>query len=405
MTRPWITAALINFLIAASLGALLRFAFVEEISWMNYKHILHTHSHLAMLGWLYLALYALIVGTFLPPERQEKRRYTSLFWLTQASVVGMLLSFPVQGYGLISITFSTLHILLSYLFVRWIWLDLPEEKSFSRLMLRTALVFMVLSTLGVWSMGPLMANGMRGSVWYYMAVQFYLHFQFNGWFLFAALALFFRFLEKHDLLFPPQKTRPFYVLLVLSGTLTYALAVAWSQPRTEVFLINGLGVFLQLLSLILLFLLIRKQLPRILSYFPGLAGILLRLALFSLAAKILVQSSVIIPFVAKAAYTIRNYVIGFIHLVLLGAMTSFVIAFALRGGLLQARSALSRLGIGLLVAGFLISEILLFLQGTLLWGAQGFMPFYYEMLFLGSALMPAGILILITAQLLRAFTK
>ncbi len=56
---------------------------------------------------------------------------------------------------------------------------------------------MVLSTLGVWSMAPLLANGLSGTEWYYWSIQFFLHFQFNGWFWFAALALWSRWAETH----------------------------------------------------------------------------------------------------------------------------------------------------------------------------------------------------------------
>ena len=60
--------------------------------------------------------------------------------------------------------------------------------------------------------------------------------------------------------------------------------------------------------------------------------------------------------------------------------------------MLSVRSRLSRLGMGLLLAGFFGSELLLFLQGTLFWGAKGFLPYYYEGLFGVSLLMPAGVL-------------
>jgi len=102
---------------------------------------------------------------------------------------------------------------------------------------------------------------------------------------------------------------------------------------------------------------------------------------------------VAVPFVAEAAYTIRNYVIGFIHLVLLGVISAFLFSLAYQGGILDRKASLVRIGIVTFVCGILLSELLLFLQGTLLWGAMGFLPFYYEILFAFSALMPFGILL------------
>src|SRR5690606_21113713 len=148
-----------------------------------------------MLGWIYQALFALLLHTF----GSTDRFYNRLFWVTQLAVIGMLVSFPIQGYGSVSIPFSTLHILCSYVFVVRFWRRLRSENRIATKFLRTALIFLVVSTIGLWSMGPLMALGMRGTALYYMSVQFYLHFQFNGWFLFTVIGLFFHLVQAHGL--------------------------------------------------------------------------------------------------------------------------------------------------------------------------------------------------------------
>jgi hypothetical protein len=56
-------------------------------------------------------------------------------------------------------------------------------------------------------------------------------------------------------------------------------------------------------------------------------------------------------------------------------------------------------GLWLLVVGLIGSELLLFLQGTLLWAAMGFMPYYYEGLLYISALIPLGISLIIFSQI------
>ena len=303
----------------------------------------------------------------------------------------MLLSFPIQGYALISITFSTMHIICSYVFAWWFWKDLKESKTFSTKMIKTALVFMVFSTIGVWAMGPLMTSSLRGSAWYYMAVQFYIHFQFNGWFIFAILAIFFTILEKQKILLKRRLLPIFYLFIVVSCFLTYALAVAWAKPLFPVFLINSTGVLFQLTALTFFLLIIWDSKRLILASFPGIKGILLRTAFFSFVVKILAQTFVVLPFFAKVAYTIRNYVIGFIHLILLGAVTCFILAYALEQNQLSMQSRLSKVGLWVIIAGFILSEFVLFLQGTMFWGTMGFLPKYYELLFSVSALIPLGV--------------
>ncbi|MCK5867256.1 MAG: hypothetical protein KAG14_02565, partial [Mycoplasmataceae bacterium] len=101
-----INIALGYFLIIALLGTLLRLFFVTNIP-LHYKHIVHAHSHVALLGWIYTALTSLIYFCYLK-EHQIQKKYNTLFWFTQVTIIGMLISFPIIGYALYSIIFSTL---------------------------------------------------------------------------------------------------------------------------------------------------------------------------------------------------------------------------------------------------------------------------------------------------------
>lgn len=396
MNPSWYRIALSNFFIAALLGLTLRFAFIQEIPFFKYKNILHAHSHVAMLGWLYLGLYGLLVAHFVPKAREASRFYQRLFWLSQISVWGMLFSFPFQGYGPVSIAFSVLHIFCSYTFAVNLWMDSKMINGFSRLLLRTALAFMVLSTLGIWAMGPLMALGFKHSIWYHLAVQFFLHFQFNGWFIIATLALFFRWMEGKGHYFSGKVQGWFYGLSVFATFLTFALAVAWSEPHSLVFACNSIGVLLQLAVLILF----TQQLwPLRTSIKAALTPVqfsLWQLALISFCFKILVQAAVALPFVAQMAYTIRNYIIGFIHLIMLGILSFFILG--IQYGQSERFSNQDKWGLFLLGGGIVASEGLLFLQGTLFWIGWGFMPGYYGLLFGASCLMPVGIAFLLFSK-------
>lgn len=398
MERKWLLVALGNLLVATGIGALLRFAFVAEVSWLHFKSFLHAHSHIAMLGWIYLALAVLLVPAFTGALEAKRERYDLLYWATQVAVLGMLFSFPWQGYGPVSISFSVVHIICSYIFALWLWRAVPFRGELSVLFLRLALGFMLLSTIAIWMMGPIMATSWRGSIFYYMAVQFYLHFQFNGWFLFGILALFFRYLERQGFSLQTFPRRWFIGLLVSSCVLTYALAVAWGNPTWPVFLTNSVGVLLQLVALFVFVYWFWPQRQLLLSRLSKASRALLNIGLISFAGKILMQSAVAVPFVAQAAYTIRNYVIGFIHLILLGAVTAAILSFAIHWRYLTADSPASRLGLWLIFSGFVGSELLLFLQGTMLWATLGFLPNYYELLFGISALIPLGIAIFLIGQ-------
>ncbi len=404
MKKIWVHTALLFFFIAACIGALLRWAFVTEVTWMEFRYFMHAHSHLAMLGWVFLILFTLLIHSFLSEEQQQRKVYKTLFVLQVISCGGMLISFPIQGYAFWSISFSTLHILISYLFVWFFWKDLSkniQKIQTSARFVKTALVFMIISTFALWAMAPLMTSELRGSALYYATVQFYLHFQFNGWFVFTVLGLFFKLLEEANIKIPIKTEKTFYYLLVISCFPTFALAVAWSNPLAIVFWINSTGVAIQLFALIGFIVLMKKILPKTKTVLTGSARKLIGIAFICFIAKILMQSAVIIPAMATVSYTIRNFVIGFIHLFLLGVVSHFVFGFAKAKGLLKINNLLSKAGMILFVISFFLTEFILFIQGFLLWIAIGFVPYYYEGLFFFSVLLPLSILLILIGEIFQ----
>ena len=106
-----IQIALSSFLAAIMLGLMLRYTAVENLNFV-YKYVVHTHSHIAMSGWVYLALITIITKLYLN-NSIPKKTYRFIFGNTLVSIVGMLASFPFQGYALISIIFSTLYLIAS----------------------------------------------------------------------------------------------------------------------------------------------------------------------------------------------------------------------------------------------------------------------------------------------------
>ncbi|AKA35441.1 hypothetical protein [Flagellimonas lutaonensis] len=107
--------ALFYFCLAAIFGVVLRLFPVVETQ-ANYKFIVHTHSHIALLGWVYIALASLLYRCFIRTGTTDPT-YLHIFWFTQLTLVGMLFTFPFQGYALFSIIFSTLFLFASYWFL------------------------------------------------------------------------------------------------------------------------------------------------------------------------------------------------------------------------------------------------------------------------------------------------
>jgi len=395
--RPWFRIALLNLTIAAVIGCVLRSIYLVEIPYVRFKPLLHAHSHVAMLGWVFMALMVFLLEDV---DRQKPRgRHRILLLLVQLAVIGMLVSFPVQSYGPVSITFTSLHLLLSYALVVIAWRGTRDWLAAgSRRLVRIAVVMMVISTIGVWSMAPLLANGLFGTEWYYWSIQFFLHFQFNGWFWFAALALWSRWAETHGV---AEAMDPFTIRLwLVSSVLTFALAIAWSERHWTIIAINSVGVLLQLWAGWRTAGSIRRAQAKLHSKAQLWAWRCVTYALIGMGLKVLMQAVVAVPQVAVMAFTIRNYVIGFIHLNMLGAISMMLFAMALLRGWFVSTDRLVRIGLSLFTGGMLLSEAALFLQGTLFWVGWGMIPGYHWIQLLTSVPIPLGVIALL-AHLVR----
>jgi len=386
MPKKLVVICLINFLIAALLGLLLSYYFIDPID-LNYRFLIHAHSHTAMLGWIYLMLFTLIVHYFIP---DKKPVYNRLFWLTEFAVIGMLLSFPFQGYAAISISFSTLHIFCSYYFVYLIWKHHQINNLPARYLLKASLLFMLLSTVGVWCLGPAVSILGKASAFYQIAIQFFLHFQFNGWYLIAVIAVFFHIIQLKD----SKRFRLFFKLLIVSTILTLALPVNWYAPHSFLYYINSLGVLIQFFALILFLKLVKPYRISLIKHNSKLNFHLLNFAIFCFILKSVLQLISLTPEFSQVAYQHRNFVIGFLHLAMLGVISGFLFFFILQSRLAITNHVL-RIGIYVFVFGFIITEILLMLQGGMFYLGNGFMPNYYMLLFIFSMLLPLGIVLLL----------
>src|SRR5215471_11154239 len=124
----WTTFTLINLCIVALLGMTLRTKLLFTVPFIDFKNFLSAHSHFAFGGWVTLALMLLYITNLLPNEQQQKKTYQWILWGIEISAVGMVVTFPFQGYGLFSIIFSTLFIFFTYAF-SWIFIkDLRKTR-------------------------------------------------------------------------------------------------------------------------------------------------------------------------------------------------------------------------------------------------------------------------------------
>ncbi len=392
-----IRIALAYFVMAAILGVVLRSFYSIEIP-INYKFIVHTHSHIALLGWVYMGLTTLLYKLFLSKQGIELK-YRRIFWFTQVTLVGMLVTFPFQGYALFSIIFSTLFLFASYVFT-WIFIkNVPSEfkQTNSYTCVKIALYYMVLSSLGPWALGAIMNTLGAESIWYRLSIYFYLHFQYNGWMILGLLGVFIYVLERNDIKIPKATFNRFFWWINLGIVLTFSLSTLWTKPHIFLYVIGGLGAILQIMAfgiLLLLVLRCKEKLFQILT--PLQKSLLLTVAVF-VGVKILLQFLTAFPYFADLAASITDFTIGYLHWTFLGVVTIGLLLFLNYFKLLK----LSKRAYALYLIGFLLTEFLIFTKGILAWQSESLFKGYFEALAISSFLLPLALVFLMGANLKR----
>ncbi len=283
------------------------------------------------LGWIFNLLSLAFIHEHIAEDR--RRKYINLFLSIQVLLLGMLISFPLQGYGLYSIAISTLHTVLVGVFALWFFRDTRTDGfDASKWFARMALIFFLISAIGPFTLGPLMINGLGQTKWYYFAVYYYLHFQYNGVFTFGVFSLLFGMIKDKGITLDQGLIKKFGYLLMYACFPAYFLSTLWAEPGI---IFNTIGFIAALMQLATLYYLLK-----ILRVIPGTVRkelsvsvkILLAVSLFSFVVKLLLQTLSAHPVIAQVAYTIRNYVMAYLHLVLLGMISTFLIAWCIDKG-------------------------------------------------------------------------
>lgn len=389
-----ITVALGYFLVIAILGLVLRLFFVVDID-LNYRHIVHTHSHIALLGWVYTALSTLIYYCFID-QKNISKKYRRLFWCTQLTFIGMLISFPLTGYALFSIIFSTLFLLVSYWFFGFIIKHTKQKlkNGNSYKLIKVSFWFMMFSSIGPWVLGAIMNTLGNTSIWYKNAIYFYLHFQYNGWFIVALIGLFFYQLEKQQIEISKKEFKRFYWLLISSVLLTFCISVLWTKPPIIFNLLGGLGSILQFFAFGYLFKILKPQIKN-LSLRTPLTKLVFTTVIVLFALKMLMQLMGAIPYFAHLISVQIDFAIGYLHWTFLG-----VVSIAILGFLHQFRLiTLSKRSFQLYFIGFVLTEVLIFYKGITQWLQNALVTNYYWYLAIASIVITLGILMIFLKQL------
>ena len=392
-TRSWIQISLINFCIVAFAGITMRYKINFRLPAVNQKHVLYAHSNFAFMGWVTVVLMVLMVNYLLRHNvATNYKKYNWTLGIACLAAYGMFVAFIVQGYGYFSIAFSIASILITYFFLIFYWRDLNKIKghAYATKWFKAALVLMGIASIGEITLAYLMVNFSTVQDYYFAALYFFLHFQYNGWFLFVCFGLMFSYLFEKKFLHSPEINNHLFMIMAITVAPTYLLSILWLKLPRSLHLLANISGILQLLILfyfIRLLPVIKKNIPRKITATTRTLWIMAGIAF---VLKIILQTLSIVPFFSNYAFGFRPIVIGYLHLSFLVIISFFILGY-INEILFEENRSISKTGVLIFVTGVLGQELVLMLQGLEVLNFEA-LPYASILLFYAAILIGIGLI-------------
>jgi hypothetical protein len=265
------------------------------------------------------------------------------------------------------------------------------------LFIKSSLFFYILSSIGIWAIGIVVATQGKTDL-YYNSIYFYLHFLYNGFFVFALFGLLFHYLMKKEFNLNLKHINTFFWITFTTCIPAYILSLVGS---TSSFII-GAGVLtsgIQLITLFYLALLIKSNKTKLTNLLSVQTKLLIFSVLLAYSLKLSLQFSSAFPQLSEHILALKTYfVIGYIHLVTLGFLSPFLLFLLLQFELISIKNKLNKVGVFLFLIGVLLTEMILFTQGNLAWFYKSTLPYFSELLYVASSILLIGILSFLTLK-------
>ncbi|TRX38880.1 hypothetical protein FNW52_02215 [Flavobacterium sp. ZT3R18] len=384
----WLKISLLNLCIVAFLGVLMRYKIGFEFPYFEQKNLQHSHYNFAFSGWISHTLITLMVHYLQTKIASfNGKTYKAILIANLICSYGLLISFIIPKSDLFSIIFSTLSIFVSYVFCYQYIKDLKQLDNdyLAKKWFKAALLFNVLSSFGSFYLAYMMISKNIIQDVYLSSVYFYLHFQYNGWFFFACMGLFYGFLNLRKSDHPFFET--FFTLFTVACIPAYFLSTLWLDLPLWLYIITTLAAFIQLIIWFKFLSVLTKTREGFLENYP-LRYILVFVGL-ALSIKLALQLGSTLPTVSQLAFGFRPIVIAYLHLVLLAVISLFLLFYIYTSHLILITKKI-KFGLILFSTGVLLNEIILAIQGIASFSYTP-IPYANELLFITALILFLGI--------------
>lgn len=394
MPKRLVHFTFICFFLTAFTGVWMRLYFISnKFHLLSFDYLLHAHSHIAILGWTFLAVFIIFLS--LNWQKVTNKRHAILLSTTIFIVtLAMFIAFLYEGYATYSIIFSTMHIFVEYWTILFILIHIGQNNSIpkiSKLFLKGGLITLAVSSLGPFGLGALAANQLRDSPFFDMAIYFYLHFQYNGWLYLMLIGLFSHILiiRGFDLRIKwLQISFWIYFAALFPGVF---LSILWYDFGFIGMPLAVVGAIGQLIGVSIFCIIIFKQGKMFKEKFTNIINFSLMIAIGFLLIKSVMELGLLSPYLAEIVYDTRSVVIGYLHLTLLGFVSIFILAQFQIIGIIDSSRKIIITGLATFFIGLILNELVLFLSGLFSWLKLAAFPFETYFLLIASLILLVGI--------------
>ncbi len=360
----WLKFSVFNFVLVALLGVIMRYKILFSLPFLDQKHLQEAHSHFAFYGWITNVLYVLMV-IYLSKVRPEisLRKYNILIITNIIASYAMIATFIYGGYFWGSIAASTVALLTSFVFTFFFVIDVKNLRETSKKWFLGGLFFAVISSAGVFNLAYMKSSGNITQDLYLASEYFFLHFQYNGLFIFACIGLLLYSLKEAGSLISEKENKLMFWLMFFGCLIGFGLSVLWLKLSMPVFALIILASLAQTYGAVMLFRIVRRSWTHLILKWSAVQRFVLIFAGFAFAVKILLQLASNVPAISQFAFGFRNVVIAYLHLVLLMCIATYLLSQVLATNYFNISKSLIT-GLKLFLAGIFLNELMLGLMGV-----------------------------------------
>lgn len=381
----WLKICVFNFFVVSVVGVMMRYNMAFSLPGFTHKFMQESHSHFAFYGWVSAGIF-LFVTKYLSENypKINLKKYQYLMISNQIGSYGMLFTFLYGGYFWLSIVLSSIALFTGFAYFIFLLIDTKSNKNPEIMWLKSGAFFATFSAIGIFGLAYFSSKKEEFDVLFRASTYFYLHYQYNGFFIFSCIGLLLISLKKLGIEIEEKLNKTIFYLLFFGCFLGYGLSILWIEMNPIFYGFFILISIVQLFGAILFLNWIRKT--DLFNNQNFVQKLLISVFGFAFILKFLLQGLSAIPALGVFAFININIVIAYLHLVLLMGISLFLIWKILQLVEIEFNKLL-KFSILLLVFGIVCNEIVLALSGIFSIFYIPFLSAKYWLLFVSVVIM------------------